>query len=248
MGKKCDFMDNAVYGVDDMNNLRAGLLTKGVLTESATSCKAMLVGSNVKVMKGQALMADGSRIVIDADGVTVSTVSGGKNYVYFKRNETTNTIDVICGLTAPSSSDLPIAEIDGGVLTDKRVYAQPKAAYTPAVCVTVNASITATVTNGGKWVQAGSINLNPGYNMLLLQTCDSDGAWACYDITTQEIYSDTQYMVTTAGGKKCIQTSYSSSKYYVINPDLTVSVYSTRSGETNINVSIRGFAFYGGMR
>ena len=247
MGKTCDFMDNAVYGVEDMNNLRAGLLTKGVLTDSANSCKASLVGENVKITQGQALMTDGSRIVIDAEGVTVGVVSGGKNYVYFKRNETTNTIDVVCSLTAPAANDLPIAEVSDGVITDKRVFAQPKAAYTPAVCVVLDETVSATGT-AGAWVQAGSISLNPGYNMLLIQSNRDDGAWICYDIINQKIFSSAQYMVSEKGGKKCIQTYYSSNKYYVINPDLTVSVYATRSDETSISVSIQGFAFYGGMR
>lgn len=247
MGKTCDFMDNAVYGVDDMNALRAGLLTKGVLAETANSCKAVLSGTSVKVTQGQALMYDGSRIVIDAEGVTVSIVSGGKNYVYFKRNETTNTIDVVCSLTAPSANDLPIAEITDGVVTDKRTFASPKAAYTPAVCVVLDETVSATGTEG-TWVQAGSIHLNPGYNMLLIKSNKSDGAWICYDIINQTIYSDADYMVSERGGKKCIQTYYSSNKYYVINPDFTVSVYATRSDETSISVSIKGFAFYGGMR
>ena len=247
MGKTCDFMDNAVYGVEDMNNLRAGLLTKGVLTDNANSCKASLAGSTVTVAQGQALMADGSRIVIDAEGVTASVVSGGKNYVYFKRNETTNTIDVVCSLTAPSANDLPIAEITDGVVTDKRTFATPKAAYTPAVCVVLDETVSATGT-AGTWVQAGSISLNPGYNMLLIQSNKDDGAWICYDIINQKIFSSAQYMVSEKGGKKCIQTYYSSNKYYVINPDLTVSVYATRSDETSISVSIKGFAFYGGMR
>lgn len=247
MGKTCDFMDNAVYGVEDMNNLRAGLLTKGVLTDSANSCKASLVGENVKITQGQALMTDGSRIVIDAEGVTVGVVSGGKNYVYFKRNETTNTIDVVCSLTAPAANDLPIAEVSDGAITDKRVFAQPKAAYTPAVCVVLDETISA-IGTAGAWVQAGSISLNPGYNMLLIKSNKDDGAWICYDIINQNIFSSTQYMISERGGKKCIQTYYSSNKYYVINPDLTVSVYATRSDETSISVSIQGFAFYGGMR
>ena len=247
MGKTCDFMDNAVYGVEDMNNLRAGLLTKGVLTDSANSCKASLIGESVKVTQGQALMDDGSRIVIDAEGVTVSVVSGGKNYVYFKRNETTNTIDVVCSLTAPSSGDLEIAEVEDGVVTDKRTFAQPKSAYTPAVCVVLDEDISATGTVGS-WVQAGSISLNPGYNMLLIRSNRDDGAWICYDIINQNIFSSTNYMISERGGKKCIQTFYGSNRYYVINPDLTVSVYATRSDETSISVSIQGFAFYGGMR
>lgn len=247
MGKTCDFMDNAIYGVDDMNNLRAGLLTKGVLTDSANNCKASLVGENIKVTQGQALMFDGSRIVIDAEGVSVGIVSGGKNYVYFKRNEVTNTIDVVCSLTAPGANDLPIAEVVDGTVTDKRVFAQPKAAYTPAVCVALNETISVTGTVD-TWVQAGSISVNPGYNMLLIKSAESDGAWVCYDIINQKIFSDTQYMIAERGGKKCIQTYYGSRKYYVINPDLTVSVYATRSDETSISVSIQGFAFYGGMR
>lgn len=247
MGKTCDFMDNAVYGVEDMNNLRAGLLTKGVLTDSANSCKASLVGENVKITQGQALMTDGSRIVIDTEGVTVGVVSGGKNYVYFKRNETTNTIDVVCSLTAPAANDLPIAEVSDGVITDKRVFAQPKVAYTPAVCVVLDETVSA-IGTAGAWVQAGSISLNSGYNMLLIKSNKDDGAWICYDIINQNIFSSTQYMISERGGKKCIQTYYSSNKYYVINPDLTVSVYATRSDETSISVSIQGFAFYGGMR
>ena len=247
MGKTCDFMDNAVYGVDDMNALRVGLLTKGVLAETANSCKAVLSGSSVKVTQGQALMYDGSRIVIDAEGVTVSTVSGGKNYIYFKRNGTANTIDVVCGLTAPSANDLAIAELDSGVLTDKRVFAAPKAAYTPAVCVDLDQEINA-VGTAGTWVQAGSVTLNPGYNMLLLESNRDDGAWICYDIINQKIFTHSQYMVRNLGGKLCIQTAYSSGKYYVINPDLTVSVYATHDNDTTIRVSLQGFAFYGGMR
>ena len=77
-----DFKDNVVYGADDINAIRASILTKGVVEEASDSLKAVKSENGITILKGQAIFDDGCRIEIDADGVELEIVSGQTNYIY----------------------------------------------------------------------------------------------------------------------------------------------------------------------
>lgn len=129
MAYSYDFKDNVVYGAEDINGIRASMLTKGVVEETLTSCKAELNEDKVKVYEGQAVFTDGSRIKIDADGVELEYIAGSKSYVFLLNNTLAGVCEVKAGETLPDDDYILIAEIDEeGNLSDKRKFAQLKTA------------------------------------------------------------------------------------------------------------------------
>lgn len=150
MGYKCTFMDNEVYSAKDVNAMFANLTSEGIaLVDSGNvlsdlntavsevtsegvqlfvdSCKLTKTDGVYKIGEGVCFMPDGSTITFDSDGYEISPVSGVKNYVYLKRNETMNRIDVIVSQTAGGDGTVPIAEIgEGGAITDTRKFSKAK--------------------------------------------------------------------------------------------------------------------------
>ena len=116
-----DFMDNVTYGTDDVNKIRSTLMTKGVIPESANSCKVIANGSgSIKIQPGQAVFANGARIEITADE-TLSYTSGSTNYVYFEYSSTLNKCEPKVSTTSPASDKIKLATISStGAITDTR--------------------------------------------------------------------------------------------------------------------------------
>lgn len=129
MAYSFDFKDNVIYGADNINSIRAGILTKGVVEEQADSCKAVLSGGVVKIGQGQAIFADGCKIEVDSEGVEREYVSGQVNYVYFLNNTLAGVCEVIVSPVFPDNDYVMLAEIDeSDIITDKREFAQLKTA------------------------------------------------------------------------------------------------------------------------
>ena len=126
-----DFKNNVIYGAEDINGIRATMLTKGVIEDTVDSCKAVISEGKVAVSEGQAVFTDGTRIKIDSEGVELDYVVGSKNYVFFLNNSLAEICEVKVGLSLPEDDYILIAEIDSeGILTDKRNFAQVKAVET----------------------------------------------------------------------------------------------------------------------
>lgn len=124
-----DFKDNVVYGADDINAIRASIMTKGVIEEASDSCMVVKSTYGVTIKKGQALFADGCRIAVDSGGVELGFVSGKVNYVYFYNNTLMGVCEALCTTTAPKNDYVLLAEIDHeGNITDKRVFSEGKMA------------------------------------------------------------------------------------------------------------------------
>lgn len=131
MAYSYDFKDNVVYGAEDINGIRASVLTKGVVEESATSCMAEINEGLVKICEGQAIFSDGSRIKIDSDGVELEFAAGIVNYVFLLNNTLAGICEVKVQDSLPNDDYILIAEIDAeGNLSDKRRFAQLKTADT----------------------------------------------------------------------------------------------------------------------
>lgn len=152
MGYSYSFLDNHVYGADDVNAALGQLVSAGVgfysgstnLIEgmrqaqatyvesgiAADSCKAELVGEDtVLIHAGAAFFADGSSIRIDEDGVELPYTPGTAVYVYFRRNNPDNTICPVISTEAGSGDFVPVAEIAAnGTVTDTRHFAVTKLA------------------------------------------------------------------------------------------------------------------------
>lgn len=157
MGYSSKFVDNVVYGAEDINEVISEIVTEGVadiyfdgvsyntsdlnkiaqaITDSGVqyvtgnSCKAVTYSlGKIKVLQGKAFFKDGSMISIDSDGVILSYQKGLKNYVYLKGNiEAENKNEVCCTTEAGSGDIIPIAEIEAnGAITDKRIFCRGKA-------------------------------------------------------------------------------------------------------------------------
>ena len=124
-----DFKDNVVYGADDINAIRASILTKGVVEESQSSCKVTAADTGVKINKGQAIFKDGCKIEVDDEGVHVGVTAGEKNYVYFYNNILAGLCEVKADVAKPSGDYILLAEVDEeGNIWDKREFAQLKTA------------------------------------------------------------------------------------------------------------------------
>lgn len=129
MAYSYDFKNNVVYGAEDINGIRASILTKGVVEETSDSCKAEFAEGKVKISEGQAIFTDGSRIKIDKNGVLLDYETGKVNYVFFLNNTLAGICEISCQDSLPDDDYILIAEIDEeSNLKDKRKFVQLKTA------------------------------------------------------------------------------------------------------------------------
>lgn len=129
MAYSYDFKDNVVYGAEDINSIRASILTKGVIEDSARSLKVLPEGNGIKILEGQAIFGDGCKIEVDSDGVLKEISAGVKNYVYLFNNTLAGVCEVIVSQSEPQGDYVLLAEIDEqGEISDKRQFAQLKTA------------------------------------------------------------------------------------------------------------------------
>lgn len=125
MGYSSDFNDGVTYNTGDINAIRAGLATAGVVNEADTSMSVVdNGGGTVKVLEGQAIFSDGSRIVIDSSGEVLTVIGAGKNYVFVKRG--INTVSVEISTDEPTGDYVLLAEVTGSTIVDKRQYSSFK--------------------------------------------------------------------------------------------------------------------------
>lgn len=148
MGYKSSFMDNEVYTAQDVNERFSKLFSGGVsliesgniladlnaLTSDITgygvlydACRVVGTDSAYKISAGTAIMHDGSAITFDSEGYSFTAEAGKYQYVYLKRNEPENRIDILVSETEPEGEYVMLAHIneDGEVL-DRRQYARLK--------------------------------------------------------------------------------------------------------------------------
>lgn len=155
MGYKCTFMDNDSYTAGDVNSVMSHITREGVAIFSDTgdivsdlnsaiedittsgvtdgSCKVIKDSGVYKITSGTCFMSDGSQITFDSDGYEIEPIENTKSYVYLKREEANNTIEVVVSETAGDSDTVPLAEISAdGEVVDKRKFAMAKIALSSA--------------------------------------------------------------------------------------------------------------------
>ncbi len=116
-----DFNANVAYSPSDVNAIRQSIATAGVIPETETSMKVTAIGGGkVRILEGQAIFASGARIAIDNEGVELTVIGTGKNYVYVKREQ--NSSEPYITTTAPTGDYVLLAEVTGQTVTDKRQY------------------------------------------------------------------------------------------------------------------------------
>lgn len=151
------FMDNAVYGADDINAAFARLTTKGVSLYkdnsgsvtvaqelnhafanyasrgveiyNPTACMVIKKSDGSFAVKpGTAIMGNGSMVTVTEEEV-LSVSASGTHYIYFDVNTAFNRIDLVCSEKPPSGSDfVMLASVESGKVVDRREFAKTKLA------------------------------------------------------------------------------------------------------------------------
>jgi len=155
MGYICTFMDNDTYTAQNVNTALSHLTQSGVAIFQSTGdiiadlntaisnvtssgviqggCVVTVNSGVYKINAGTCFMEDGSQITFDSNGYVITPIANTKSYVYLKRDEVNNTIEVKVSASAGETGTVPLAEISSaGVITDKRKYATAKIALSSA--------------------------------------------------------------------------------------------------------------------
>ncbi len=100
-GGVLDFLDDTLYGVTDLNKISQNLIGRGV----SEGCALSVSAAGVTIGPGSAFMADGKRVEVDTDGVTLAYKSGADNYVWFDGDAVTGFVTPRCTTTVPSGTN-----------------------------------------------------------------------------------------------------------------------------------------------
>ncbi|MBE7048674.1 MAG: hypothetical protein E7393_04820 [Ruminococcaceae bacterium] len=121
-GDASAFKDNMVYGVDDLNDISATLITKGIANGCILSSSVNETGKGVvTVGTGNLFMPDGKRVEIDEEGVSLSFTLGNSYYVWFYHDSVTGFVTPCCTTNAPRGDYVLLGQV-----TEKgEVMAQP---------------------------------------------------------------------------------------------------------------------------
>lgn len=152
MGLKKYFMDNEVYGADDVNRTFSHLVTGGVslfdstgafvseldeaVSETVTagvdaynddSCRVVFENGAYRVMPGVCFMSNGMQLEVDSEGYMLSVSEECESYVYAEYSESKNELGIAVSAEAGGTGTVPLAyiNIDGSV-EDRRVFAMAK--------------------------------------------------------------------------------------------------------------------------
>lgn len=152
MSYKCSFLDNEVYGSEDVSAAFSRILSSGVLAypeaetvqEALNTLTAEVVGDGVaeygglevslteagaKVGKGAAFFESGVAVEVDSDGAEVSFENGMSVYISFVYYPELNSVVLKATETIPDGDAVVLGYVDAeGNLLDKRSYAQAKVA------------------------------------------------------------------------------------------------------------------------
>lgn len=179
------FTDGVDYGVEDLNEITANLINKGVFKSVESGCLPAVIDTNVKIQSGLVVFGNGAKARIDTDGVVLPFTAGIVNYVYLICDTTTNTVEAKCETTEPTTGDfVMIGEVSSaGVMTDKRQFAYMKnASVLPNILNSYNVNLTWTDTLGS-FKEVYSIDVGVGYRFVrVISTKYSKGSYGYFII------------------------------------------------------------------
>ena len=205
------FLDNVVYGAEDVNKAFSRLTTQGVslfqntgapltdlntavsnLVESGVAlynidaCKVVKTDGEYQILPGTAWMADGSCITIADDPYHLDITSGAEQYVYFRGNAPMNTIDIAVSGSGFPQDAVPLALVAAnGTVSDRRIYAKTKVA--PATGNIVIEKQTGQFSMNGTDYE--SVNVDVGYSAfshVRLWYDEYDGRYLAHEHITLE--------------------------------------------------------------
>jgi len=172
LGYTYDFKDNVTYGSNNINGIRREIMTAGV-GPYAESCKVVAgsASGTVKITAGSVLLNDGSCIIFDSAGETLSITQGQKQYIYVVNDGVTNTNHPVVSSTEPTTGDyVMLAEVAAnGTITDRRTRRQIQYADMSATIMPFNDVDVGYTADTVVGALIGSIDLpivNPSYILL----------------------------------------------------------------------------------
>lgn len=158
MAIKYSFVDNAIYGTEDVNAITKDLTGAGVapfptqdtyntsdfntLTEALVStgtsldgCKCTVTNAaaanmTVTVAQGVVFFESGVRLTVDGEGYVVPVTPGKAGYIFAHYNPALQVADILFDTALPTDGEyVLLAELAvNGTITDKRTFARSKVA------------------------------------------------------------------------------------------------------------------------
>ncbi len=126
------FVAKESYSTSDLNDLTAEMISAGVSLDGCicTPENAGTTEMTVTVGQGIVFFNSGVRLIVDADGYVVPVTPNTAGFVYACFSPTLQKADIVFGTELPSDGEyVVLAEIRAdGALTDKRVFARSKIA------------------------------------------------------------------------------------------------------------------------
>lgn len=137
------FSDGVLYGVSDLNGITRALITRGVSQGCSVSCDG---SETIVIGAGVAFFADGRKITIDSDGLTLKRDTSSECNVWLSNDEASGMVSAKCTKEAPSGDYVMLATVSkSGAVTKKQDKALMKNAsllpnhYSEAINVTIPA-------------------------------------------------------------------------------------------------------------
>ncbi|MBR2452585.1 MAG: hypothetical protein IKB32_00845 [Clostridia bacterium] len=158
MGISYSFIDNSIYGPDDINDITKSLTGAGIApfiskdsynVSDLNEMTSALVGSGVQlggclcsienagtadmiatVAQGIVFFESGVRLTVDENGYVLPITPNTAGHIYAHYSPSLQKADIIFGMELPADGEsVPLAEVlADGRLLDKRIFAQSKVA------------------------------------------------------------------------------------------------------------------------
>lgn len=278
MGYTETFMDNATYGASDINGIIQKLSTQGISIEfedilndgvsytpsdlnqlfaaivsdgvTKDSCRVVMSDGNAKVSAGTIVFADGSTLTVDSAGVVLTVTPGVKNYVYAITQPSLNHNYLKCETTAPTGDYVMLAEVENGVVTDKRKFAASKfvAGYNMHETFHISKTYTHEISEGWKIIDTISVkksdykrvlfrNNNWSYNLIENHGLAVDVIW---DLETGTCSYGGRQTNTLTDQIKTYHVNYMDCFIKFVRDGLNIQIYgrSTGSGSYGADFTI----------
>ncbi len=149
MGYKCSFIDNEVYGADDVSEAFSKIISGGVVVEcdsenvigSLNSLTGEIITAGtrsyedltvtmadgvIKINKGTGFFESGVSVTVDDEGVLLDKGDMTEGYVSFLYDADFNRVLPQLTLSEPRGDVLVLASFDTNTVSDRRSYAHSK--------------------------------------------------------------------------------------------------------------------------
>lgn len=176
-----NYNDSQTYNIDNLNDITAAIVTKGILSRF-DRCACSLIGTVLTIKTGIIVFESGAKIRITSNKIINIPDSTNKYFVFAHRDATTGAATIQVQTALPDSGDIvELCEIDGGILTDKRIQAVSKCALTAD-----GISRKIHVTTQPNTVQTFTLNVENVQKIFFIRTGEdhTDSSYGVLDVNT----------------------------------------------------------------